>query len=167
MKRSTNIATPSFGLFNYCWLLHLVRFFKDLHIYHLRIKVFKKKDYSEVAEWETFNWFIAVIKPILTSYRDHRTGTPYVLEDEDTVLDNEEKRARNEAFYDSILNKMLELLEKMNENNYDYKELGFKELYEKQEAKNEFFELFQNIFMHCGIRIFKAPHKHKVLFIVL
>ena len=66
-----------------------------------------------------------------------------------------------------LLNKMLELLEKMDENNYDYKELGFKELYEKQEAKNEFFELFQNIFMHSGTRSFKALYKYRVLFIVL
>ena len=67
-----------------------------------------------------------------------------------------------------LLNKMLELLEKMDENNYDYKELGFKELYEKQEeAKNEFFELFQNIFMHSGTTRFKALYKYRVLFIVL
>lgn len=56
----------------------------------------------------------------------------------------------------------------MDENNYDYKELGFKELYEKQEeAKNEFFELFQNVFMHSGTRSFKALYKYRVLFIVL
>lgn len=147
MKKSTSIATPSFGLFNYCWLLHPVRFLKDLSIYRLRMKAFKKKGYSEIAEWETFNWFIAVMKPILTSYRDHRTGTPYVLEDENTVLDNEEQTARNEAFYDSILNEMLDLLEKMDENNYDYRELDFKKIYEHQEeAKNKFFELFSTYF---------------------
>ena len=38
MKNNTNIAIPSFGLFDYCWLFHPVRFFKDLSIYHLRIK---------------------------------------------------------------------------------------------------------------------------------
>ena len=147
MKKNNNIATPSFGLFNYCWLLHPVRFFKDLSIYRLRLKTFKKKGYSEVAEWETFNWFIDVMKPILTYYRDHRSGTPFVLEDENIIFNNEEQTARNEAFYDSILNKMLDLLEKMDENNYDRKELDLKEIYEKQEeAKNKFFELFSKIF---------------------
>ena len=87
------------------------------------------------------------MKPILTYYRDHRTGTPFVLEDENIIFNNEEHTARNEAFYDSILNKMLDLLEKMDETNYDYKELDLKEIYEKQEeAKNKFFELFSKYF---------------------
>ena len=35
----------------------------------------------------------------------------------------------------------------MDENNYDYKELDFKEIYERQEeAKNKFFELFSKYF---------------------
>ena len=110
MKKNNNIAVPSFGLFDYCWLLHPIRFFKDLSIYRLRIKKFKKKGYSEVAEWETFTWFISVMKQILTYYRDHRAGTPFVLEDENIIFNNEEQTARNEAFYDSILNKMLDLL---------------------------------------------------------
>ena len=147
MKKNNNIAVPSFGLFYYCWLLHPIRFFKDLSIYRFRIKKFKKKGYSEVAEWETFNWFIAVMKPILTYYRDHRTGTPYVLEDENIILNNDEQTTRNEAFYNSILNKMLDLLEKMDENNYDRKELDLQEIYENQvEAKNKFFELFSKYF---------------------
>lgn len=146
MKKNNNIAVPSFGLFDYCWLLHPVRFFKDLSIYRLRIKKFKKKGYSEVAEWETFTWFISVMKQILTYYRDHRAGTPLVLEDENIIFNNEEQTARNEAFYDSILNKMLDLLEKMDENNY-YRELDLKEISEKQEeAKNKFFELFSKYF---------------------
>ena len=146
MKKNNNIAVPSFGLFDYCWLFHPVRFFKDLSIYHLRIKKFKKKGYSEVAEWETFTWFISVMKQILTYYRDHRAGTPFVLEDENIIFNNEEQTARNEAFYDSILNKMLDLLEKMDENNY-YRELDLKEISEKQEeAKNKFFELFSKYF---------------------
>ena len=67
-----------------------------------------------------------------------------------------------------LLNKMLELLEKMDENNYGYKEFGFKELYEKQEeAKNEFFELFQNIFMHSGTRSLKHFISIECFFIVL
>ena len=87
------------------------------------------------------------MKQILTYYRDHRAGTPFVLEDESIIVNNEEQTARNEAFYDSILNKMLDLLEKMDETNYDYKELDFKEIYEKQEeAKNKFFELFSKYF---------------------
>lgn len=146
MKKNNNIAVPSFGLFDYCWLFHPVRFFKDLSIYRLRIKKFKKKGYSEVAEWETFTWFISVMKQILTYYRDHRAGTPFVLEDENIIFNNEEQTARNEAFYDSILNKMLDLLEKMDENNY-YRELDLKEISEKQEeAKNKFFELFSKYF---------------------
>ena len=63
------------------------------------------------------------------------------------LFNNEEQTARNEAFYNSILNNMLDLLEKMDENNYDYKELDFKEIYERQEeAKNKFFELFSKYF---------------------
>ena len=146
MKKNNNIAVPSFGLFDYCWLFHPVRFFKDLSLYSLRIKKFKKKGYSEVAEWETFTWFISVMKQILTYYRDHRAGTPFVLEDENIIFNNEKQTARNEAFYDSILNKMLDLLEKMDENNY-YRELDLKEISEKQEeAKNKFFELFSKYF---------------------
>ena len=147
MKKNNNIAVPSFGLFDYCWLLHPIKFFKDLSIYRLRLKTFKKKGYSEVAEWETFTWFISVMKQILTYYRDHRVGTPYVLEDENIIFNNEEQTARNEAFYNSILNNMLDLLEKMDENNSDYRELDLKEISEKQEeAKNKFFELFSKYF---------------------
>ena len=70
-----------------------------------------------------------------------------LVEDENIILNNEEQTARNEAFYDSILNKMLDLLEKMDETNYDYKELDLKEISEKQEeAKNKFFELFSKYF---------------------
>ena len=146
-EKKNSIAVPKAGLFNYFVPFHLIRFFKDLKIYKGRMKSFKEKGYSDTAEFETFNWFIDVMKPILTYYRDHRTGTPYILEDENIILNNDEQTERNEAFYNSVLSKMLDLLEKMDENNYNYKELDFKEIYEKQEeAKNEFFELFSKYF---------------------
>ena len=60
MEKNINSTVPSFGLFDYCWLFHPIKFFKKFFSYSLRLKTFKKKGYSEVAEWETFNWLIKI-----------------------------------------------------------------------------------------------------------
>ena len=151
MKENTNSATPSFGLFNYCWLLHPVRFFKDLSIYRLRMKTFKKKGYSEVAEWETFNWFIDTMRGILTTYRFNRNGTPILSPVPEDIWAEAEKRDKffeyNSLEYDKLLDKMLVLLEQMDETNKSYDGMDLLEAAEKQEeAKDEFFKLFSKYF---------------------
>ena len=106
----------------------------------------KKYGYSPQAQWETFVWFIDIIRDILKQYRYNRTGTSYYLE-EQWLPDNEEQWERNENFFNSELDKMLILLDKMDESSYDIKAVRSSEDNDKmQEACNEFFKMFAKYF---------------------
>ena len=91
---------------------------KDIPIFIKRIFFTLKHGYSPVAQWETFSWFIAVMREILVNYRDNRTGTPVVIPDyniDDLISEN-----KNIEIYNNILNEMIKLLDKMNECNSTY-----------------------------------------------
>lgn len=136
-----NINNLTFGLFEYSkrfWYYNL----KDIPIFIQRIFFTLKHGYSPVAQWETFCWFIAVMREILINYRDNRTGTPVVIPDyhtDDLISEN-----KNIEIYNNILNEMIELLNKMDECNYlTYNNASLEAM---NAAKDKFFELFSKYF---------------------
>ena len=139
-----NINKLSFGLFMFhgkSWWRNL----KDIPIFIKRIFFTLKHGYSPVAQWETFGWFIAVMREILINYRDNRTGTPVVIPDyniDDLISEN-----KNIEIYNNILNEMIELLDKMDECNSTYNGVSLEEMHSAMDsAKNKFFELFSKYF---------------------
>lgn len=118
---------------------------KDIPIFFQRIFFTLKHGYSPVAQWETFEWFIAVMREILINYRDNRTGTPVVIPDyhtDDLISEN-----KNIEAYNNILNEMIELLDKMDECNSTYNDVSLEEMHSAMDtAKNRFFELFSKYF---------------------
>ena len=139
-----NINNLTFGLFNYSkcsWYRNL----KDIPIFIKRIFFTLKHGYSPVARWETFGWFITVMREILVNYRDNRMGTPVVIPDyniDDLIREN-----KNIEIYNNILNEMIELLDKMDECNLTYNGVSLEEMHSAMDsAKNKFFELFSKYF---------------------
>ena len=115
---------------------------KDIPIFIQRIFFTLKHGYSPAAQWETFEWFIAVMREILINYRNNRMGTPVVIPDyniDDLISEN-----KNIEIYNNILNEMIELLNKMDECNYlTYNNASLEVM---NAAKDRFFELFSKYF---------------------
>ena len=139
-----NINNLTFGLFNHpkcSWYRNL----KDIPIFIKRIFFTLKHGYSPVARWETFGWFIAVMREILVNYRDNRTGTTVVIPDyntDDLISEN-----KNMEMYNNILNEMIELLDKMDDYNSAYNDISLEDMHSAMDtAKNKFFELFSKYF---------------------
>ena len=139
-----NINNLTFGLFEYpkrFWYRNL----KNIPIFIKRIFFTLKQGYSPVAQWETFGWFITVMREILVNYRDNRMGTPVVIPDyhtDDLISEN-----KNIEIYNNILNEMIELLDKMDECNSTYNGVSLEEMHSAMDsAKNKFFELFSKYF---------------------
>lgn len=109
---------------------------KDIPIFFKRIVFVLKHGYFPVALWELDEYFIDIMKEILEWYRDDSHGTP--------IFSMEESYEWNKAKWDSILNRMIELLDFMDERNPIYRELcNFKDHEAmKENAKEEFFKLF-------------------------
>ena len=139
-----NINKLSFGLFMFHgkrWWRNL----KDILIFIKRIFFILKHGYSPVAQWETFGWFITVMREILVNYRDNRMGTPVVISNyniDDLISEN-----KNVNVYNSLLNEMITLLDQMDENNLAYNDVSLEEMHSAMDtAKNKFFELFSKYF---------------------
>ena len=139
-----NTNKPSWGLFMFHgknWWRNL----KDIPIFIKRIFFVLKHGYSPAAQWETFEWFITVMREILINYRDNRMGTPVVIPDyniDDLISEN-----KNIEIYNNILNEMIELLDKMDECNSTYNGVSLEEMHSAMDsAKNKFFELFSKYF---------------------
>ena len=139
-----NINKLSFGLFMFhgkSWWRNL----KDIPIFIKRIFFTLKHGYSPVAQWETFSWFITVMREILVNYRDNRMGTPVVIPDyniDDLISEN-----KNIEIYNNILNEMIKLLDQMDENNSAYNDVSLEKMHSAMDtAKNKFFELFSKYF---------------------
>ena len=134
----------SCGLFvfrgKYWW-----RNLKDIPIFIKRIFFTLKHGYSPVAQWETFEWFITVMREILVNYRDNRMGTPVVIPDynvDDLISEN-----KNVNVYNSLLDEMITLLDQMDECNSTYNGVSLEEMHSAMDsAKNKFFELFSKYF---------------------
>ena len=139
-----NTNKLSWGLFMFHgkdWWRNL----KDIPIFIKRIFFTLKHGYSPVAQWETFGWFITVMREILVNYRDNRMGTPVVIPNyniDDLISEN-----KNIEIYNNILNEMIELLDKMDECNSTYNDVSLEERHSAMDtAKNKFFELFSKYF---------------------
>ena len=139
-----NINKLSFGLFMFhgkSWWRNL----KDIPIFIKRIFFTLKHGYSPVAQWETFGWFITVMREILINYRDNRMGTPVVIPGYD--VDDLISENKNVNVYNSLLDGMITLLDKMDENNSAYNDVSLEEMHSAMDsAKNKFFELFSKYF---------------------
>lgn len=139
MRKDRKITDLRWGLFNYRGKYFLSNI-KDIPIYFKRKKFLKKHGYTEPAEWETWLWFITVMKEILTWYRYKRVGTPWIIEsypdkrDSDNVITE-----TNEKVWDAELDKMISLLDKMN---FDDVCVSTDAI----EAKDEFFRMFSKYF---------------------
>ena len=120
---------------------------RDIPIFIKRIFFTLKHGYSPVAQFETFEWFMDVMKEILTNYRYNRMGSPVVI---DNFFDAKEENSNdvvNEEAYNAILDRMIVLLDLMDEHNQLYNDMDWKEADKKKEdAKNEFFKLFSEQF---------------------
>ena len=139
-----DINKLSWGLFMFHgkdWWRNL----KDIPIFIKRISFTLKHGYSPVAQWETFGWFIMVMREILVNYRDNRMGTPVVIPDyniDDLISEN-----KNVNVYNSLLDEMITLLDQMDENNSAYNDVSLEEMHSAMDtAKNKFFELFSKYF---------------------
>lgn len=140
-----DICNLTWGLFEYKGMSfpNIVKnIFHDSRIVIKRTKFLLKNGYPEPATWETFHWFIKVMKKILINYRYHRTGTPFLPTD-DCDLDYCIKE------WDDALDCMIDLLDKMDETNPIYKGKSFNYVAPKTvAAKDEFFELFSKYFFN-------------------
>ena len=108
---------------------------KRIPLYFKLMHYLVKYGYDEYANWETFNWFINTMKPILTSYIQNGSGYPCEFE--------------NEEGWHKVLSRMIELLDLMDEDHYRYEEYDYDYRRidrEMNEAKDEFFQLFAKYF---------------------
>lgn len=119
---------------------------KYIPLYFKLIHELVKYGYDEYATWETFNWFSATMKSILIRYKEGHQGVPVIIDDYPIDFQNEEA---NEAVWDRIIERMIELLDLMQEDcpqyeHYDSEVLeGLKKKSEEMDAaKDEFFRLF-------------------------
>ena len=120
---------------------------KDIPIFIKRIFFTLKHGYSPVAQFETFEWFMDVMKEILTNYRYNRMGSPVVIDNFFDVKEENSNDVANEEVYNVILDRMIVLLDLMDEHNQLYNDMDWKEADKKKEdAKNEFFKLFSEQF---------------------
>ena len=120
---------------------------KDIPIFIKRIFFTLKHGYSPVAQFETFEWFMDVMKEILTNYRYNRMGSPVVIDNFFDVKEENSNDVANEEAYNAILDRMIVLLDLMDEHNQLYNDIDWKEADKKKEgAKNEFFKLFSEQF---------------------
>jgi hypothetical protein len=116
---------------------------KRIPLYFKLMHHLVKYGYDEYATWETFDWFIYTMKEILKTYREGHIGYPVASFD-----DAELQKSANIA-YDADIDKMIALLDKMDEEYYsnveysnDYRRVSK----EMDEAKDEFFQLFSKHF---------------------
>lgn len=132
----------SWGLFTWKWY-RIDKHIRDIGRYIKRIIFVIKHGYPPFARWETFNWFIDSMRDILINYRYNRVGTGWVLED----LPDGKNSAKNEKCYDDLIDRMLLLLDSMDETDKIYKDKPYDEVRRSMdEAKAEFFELFSQYF---------------------
>ena len=132
-------------IFKRCFHYRGIRWYKNITqipLYFRLIHYLVKHGYDEYATWEIDFWFIKTMKSILTQFRDNHTGYP-------VMSDDDELQAKSEVEFDKTLDKMIFLLDSMDEDSSKYDNMG----YIKREncienSKNEFFELFSKYFYY-------------------
>ena len=97
-----------------------------------------KYGYDEYATWETFSWFTDTMRSVLTNYHKNHCGYPVEM---------------SEAEWDKTIDRMIELLDLMDDGNPKYDEEEYdggsglqRQHTEMEAAKDEFFALFSKYF---------------------
>lgn len=131
MKKKKKIQTNNltFGLFN---SRSPISNLKDIPIYFKRLAFLLKHGYSPMAQWETYHWFICVMREIFTFYKNERAGD-ILIED----VPEDKWKDINDELYDNLLS----LLDDMDEEKYYPKDT-----IKMERAKEEFFKLFSKYF---------------------
>lgn len=125
------ITSPFYGLFQGCLRFKI----RDIKYIPSRLHYFFKHGFSQTARWSFDNYFIEMMKQILVEFRDNSWGYPIL----NAELTNEE----NQRNWRRILNRMLTLLNFMDEDDRMYENIKFEEQRAMMNnAKKEFFELF-------------------------
>jgi len=124
----------------------IIPYFKAMH--HLA-----KYGYDDLAVWETASYFIHTMRSILIKYSETRSGTPVLVENYPLGVPktDEEKRIvlENSLKWEAIINRMIHLLDLMDEDNSLYDDLEYGEIFSNiNKAKEEFFGLFSKYFYH-------------------
>jgi hypothetical protein len=104
-----------------------------------------KHGYDEYATWETFDWFIDTMKEILTTYRNNHDGYPVG----NIAIIDPDVTGRDEfcAKYDAGIDRMIELLDRMDEGSDRYTNKLHSEKHDlMNKAKDEFFKIFSEYF---------------------
>ena len=122
----------------------------QIPLYFKLMRYLVKNGYDEYATWETHDWFTITMKSILTEYRKCHYGVPIIIDNYPHNAKTEEEKAlekENEDKWNSIIDRMIELLGYMDESNPIYDKMDYYQENSAQEkAKNEFFELFSKYF---------------------
>lgn len=135
---------------------HWYKNIKSIPLYFKLIDHLIKYGYDEYANWETFSWFIDVMKKILPNYKHYWSIpiiTDYYTYDTPLNLTDEEYEKQLKKTWCDVIDKMLGLLDLMDENNELYKSDDYispenwsKIEESKNKAKEEFFSLFSKYF---------------------
>lgn len=134
----------------FCWnRRYWYKNIKNIPLYFKLMHHLIKYGYDEYAIWETFDWFIDTMRSILPNY--HKSiGTPILVDNFPDVIQSDEDQKiedDNRSKWDGIIDRMIELLDLMDENNIVYDGVDFREQHSKMSAaKDEFFELFSKYF---------------------
>ena len=122
------------------WYLNL----KEIPLYFKLIHHLVKYGYDEYATWETYDWFIYTMKDILSNFRANHSGYPT------SSFNNKQNWQKECEEYDADFDKMISLLDDMNEDNPKYRDEKYNSVglrYEEMEdAKDKFFKLFSKHF---------------------
>lgn len=109
-----------------------------------------KYGYDEYATWETFDWFTDTMRSVLIDYRKHHYGTPILCDNFPWKFETEEEKAidkENSDKWNGIIDRMIELLNDMDEGNPKYESMDLFEVDKvMNQAKEEFFKLFSEHF---------------------
>lgn len=125
---SRKVSDIFFGLWNLP-----SHYIKDTVIAFKRVIHVFKYGYPPQATWETFQWFTCVMRDILREYGDCHYGYP--------------SRFSSPEEWNKEINKAINLLNKMDDNNPAYEDIS---LYEQSDAqvaaKDAFFDWFKENF---------------------
>lgn len=106
-------------------------FFKDLCIWFGRLIFLLRHGYCPQARWEMFEWHREVMKELLTYFRNHHCGVPFLID--------EEEDGKNEETWNNIIDQMSLALSEMGDCS-DYRA--------REHAKKRFFRLFSEYYFY-------------------
>ena len=141
------IASGLFGFRGRNWWLNIL----DIPVFLKRVCFTLRHGYAPQAQWETYSWFIAVMREVLDFYANRRMGdvpTPGLTKEE------------NKEYYDALYKHMRSLLDIMDESYYEYTDtLTVEEQHKRYDeavaAKDEFFKLFAKQFYNLWDQRYK------------